>query len=252
LERFGKTVFVEAMLVKLIAAATVLTIATGSRQRLRSAEPVSMLATSDAEHFLKSIFEKLHSSDPEREFLDNDGDDQRFAKVYGEGANALRAEGYGEVQLAGLQEMIKGATGSFIDLGSGLGRSVFFACMSCGFSQCEGVELSKDRNDRALAALSQVKTKYPEVAEKVSLIQGDLLKDDSYFMKNVIFVNNLLMPDFVQDAMTKKFTNLSPPGTVLLVSRALPIEAKVAKKETVMEGVTWRSDKDTFFRYTKN
>lgn len=239
------------MFLKWIAAAATLTSATRSTHRLRSTEPFSLLATSDAEHFIAGIFEKLHSSDPEKEFLDNDGDDERFAKVYGEGANALRAEGYGEVQLAGLQEMMKGTTGSFIDLGSGLGRSVLFACLSCGFSQCDGVELSKDRNDRALAALSQVRAKYPDVAEKVSLIQGDLLANDSYFMKNVIFVNNLLMPDFVQDAMTKKFTKLSPPGTILLVSRALPIEATVAKKETVMEGVTWRKDKDTFFKYTK-
>lgn len=239
------------MFLKLTAAVAIVTTVAGSKQRLRSTEPFSLLATNDAERFLGGIYQKLHSSDPEREFLDNDGDDQRFAKVYGDGANALRAEGYGEVQLAGLQEMIKGTSGSFIDLGSGLGRSVFFACLSCGFSQCEGVELSKDRNDRALAALSQVRAKYPDVAEKVSLIQGDLLADDSYFMKNAIFVNNLLMPGFVQDAMTRKFTNLSPPGTVLLVSRELPIKATVAKKETVMEGVTWRNDKDTFFKYTK-
>lgn len=234
----------------IVAIATLSTVA-GSRQRLRTTEPFSMLATTDAEQFLKRIYAGLHSADPEKEFLDNEGDDDRFAKVYGDGSAAIRAEGYGEVQLSGLQEMMKGATGSFIDLGSGLGRSVFFACLACGFSECQGVELSKDRNDRALAALSQVRTKFPDVASKVSLIQGDLLANDQYFMKNVIFVNNLLMPDFVQDAMTEKFSTKSPPGTVLLVSRELPIKANVAKKETVMEGVTWRSDKDTFFKYTK-
>lgn len=239
------------MLFQLIATVSTLTTVTGSQQRLRSTGPFSLLATSDAEQFLSGIYAKLHSSDPEKEFLDNEGDDQRFSKVYGDGASAIRAEGYGEVQLGGLQEMLKGTTGSFIDLGSGLGRSVFFACLSCGFSQCEGVELSKDRNDRAVAALSQVHNKFPDVAEKVSLIQGDLLADDQYFMKNVIFVNNLLMPDFVQDAMTQKFSTKSPPGTVLLASKALPIKAEVAKKETLMSSVTWRADKDTFFKYTK-
>lgn len=239
------------MLFKLSLAVATLTTAIASQQRLRSTEPISLVAASDAEQFLSGIYAKLHSSDPEREFLDNEGDDQRFAKVYGDGASAIRAEGYGEVQLAGLREMLKGSTGSFIDLGSGLGRSVFFACLSCGFSQCEGVELSKDRNDRAVAALSQVHQKFPDIAEKVSLIQGDLLADDQYFMKNVIFVNNLLMPDFVQDAMVRKFSTKSPPGTILLVSKSLPIKAEVAKKETVMESVTWRADKDTFFKYTK-
>jgi len=225
-------------------------LSSASALRYRGAAPMS---EADAEALLAKVYKDLGASNPEDAgFSVSDADDDKFSKMYG-GIEAIKAETYGEVTLPGLDDLLANPAirrHSFVDLGSGLGRSVLFACLAEGFESCEGVELSKDRADTANAAFQEVQKAAPAAAAHVQLSQGDLLASDSYFYKDVIFANNLLYPDTVQQAMADKFTRLSSKGTVFIVTKEVPLSTSVAKKEKTEAGVSWKG-KDYFFKYTK-
>lgn len=206
----------------------------------------------EAEDVIRSIYAGLHVADAEKAGFVSDEDDANFAHLYGSEA-ALRAEGYGEVELSGLAQLVNGKNsgGSFIDLGSGYGRSVLFACLGCGFTSCEGVELSQDRAHEADKALATAEEKVPWLGKRVRLVQGDLLADDEYFQRQVIFSNNLLFPDQVQEAMARKFERLSPPGALFITTRMLPLADGIAHMEQTTSAVTWKSEGDIFYKYTK-
>merc|ERR1719456_1376963 len=112
-----------------------------------------LMTEHDAEDLLQSIYRGLHSEESSDDSFLGDKDDAAFTKLYGD--KALEAEGYGEITFQGLGTLLDDSAvrrGSFIDLGSGLGRSVIYACLAGGFGHCDGVELSKERSDRAKMA----------------------------------------------------------------------------------------------------
>lgn len=223
---------------------------------LRSSQATGQMTPQDAKSFLDGIYSKLGNVNGEQGVgvAVSAADDDAFTKLYGNGVEAIKAETYGEVTLQGLDTLLQGRDpgGSFVDLGSGLGRSVLYACLAEGFDSCEGVELSKDRADIASRALAMARETQGERLRGVALLQGDLLQGD-YFSKDVLFANNLLYPDSVQRAMAQKFLHVSQPGTVFIVTRELPEEvAQAARKEKVSAGVSWQQGgNDFFYKYTK-
>jgi len=212
------------------------------------------LTETDAQHMLDGIYQQLHSNEMSDGNFLGDSDDAAFTKLYGDAA--LEAEGYGEITFPGLATLLSDKAvrrGSFMDLGSGLGRSVLYACLAEGFLQCDGVELSKERAQRARLALSQVGKLAPWASERIRLFNGDMLASSAYFDHDVILANNLLLPDVVQDGIAQHFSSFSKPGTVLFTTKEVPISTKTATLSKTSAGVTWeQGGKDFWFRYVKH
>lgn len=213
------------------------------------------LSEADVEKLLAKVYADLGKGGSAEDggFQVSDADDDKFTKMYGD-MDAIKAETYGEVLLPGLAQLLSNPSirhNSFVDLGSGLGRSVIFACLAEGYQACEGVELSKDRADTAKAALAEVEKVVPEAASHVHLSQGDLLASDTYFLADTIFANNLLFPDSVQKQMAERFAKLSPTGAVFICTKEIDIPESVAKKEKTSADVSWKKGGDFFFKYTK-
>lgn len=206
-----------------------------------------------AEELLQRVYSHLHSDENSDVSFLGDADDAEFTKLYGD--KALEAEGYGEITFQGLGSLLSDAAvrrGSFMDLGSGLGRSVIYACLAGGFTRCDGVELSKERSERAQQALAEVEAAVPWVSERVRLYSGDMLAFAEYFDHDVILANNLLLPDVVQEGIAKQFSHSSPPGTVLFTTKEVPLPAGVASMSKTSAGVTWQQGgKDFWFKYVK-
>lgn len=208
----------------------------------------------DAEQMLNKIYKGLHSNEVSDDGLLAEADDAAFTKLYGN--SALEAEGYGEVTFQGLATLLADGDvrhGSFIDLGSGLGRSVIYACLAGGFVHCDGVELSNDRSEVAKKALAQVDALAPAATKRINLIHGDMLAYSEYFDHDVILANNLLLPDTVQNGIAQHFSKTSPPGAVLFTTKQVPIPAGVASMKQTVAGVTWeQGGKDFWFKYVKH
>lgn len=206
-----------------------------------------------ADEFLQKVYTRLHSNETSDVNFLGDTDDAEFAKLYGD--KALQAEGYGEITFQGLASLLSHGVerhGSFMDLGSGLGRSVIYACLAGGFEQCDGVELSGERSELAKQALAEVKIAVPWMSNRVRLFHGDMLAFPEYFEHDVILANNLLLPDIVQDGIAKQFSHTSQPGTVLFTSKELPLSTSVASMTRMSAGVTWQQGaQDFWFKYVR-
>jgi len=206
----------------------------------------------NAEELLERIYTKLHSDAASDDSFLGEKDDAVFTKLYGD--KALVAEGYGEVTFQGLASLLNGTSrrNSFMDLGSGYGRSVIYACLAGGFAECYGVELSKDRAALAKTALAEVEKVAPETSRNIQLFTGDMLAFPQYFAHDVILANNLLLPDAVQDGIAKQFTDISRPGTVLFTTKEVPFSPGVATMTKTAAGVSWQAGgNDFWFKYVK-
>lgn len=140
---------------------------------------------------------------------------------------------------------------TFIDLGSGIGRCVLFACALGSFESCEGVELSGSRHQMAVDALGKFKHLAPASAKRVTFVQGNLLDDDAYFKKDVMLLDNTFLSDGVQENVVRKFESVSPRGSVLLLTKKLSqLSARAATYER-MAVAGKDGHRDIFFKYTR-
>jgi hypothetical protein len=140
---------------------------------------------------------------------------------------------------------------TFIDLGSGVGRAVLFACATGEFETCEGVELSESRHKLALDALSKFKHLAPGTAKKVTFINGNLLDNDAYFKKDVMLLDNDYLSEGLIENFVRKFEHVAPTGTVLLTTKKVPqLAARVATRTRMaVEGE--KGHRELFFKYTR-
>jgi SAM-dependent methyltransferase len=223
------------------------------RSARRAKNDQQSLSEQDALDLLSKVYAKLHADESSDDSFLGDKDDTAFTKLYGE--SALEAEGYGEITFQGLASLLSAGTArhnSFIDLGSGLGRSVIYACLAGGFTRCDGVELSKERSDRAKLALAQVREAAPWAAERIQLFNGDMLAFGQYFDHDVILANNLLLPDVVQEGIARQFSHIARPGTVLFTTKEVPMPSGVATMMKTAAGVSWQQGgKDFWYKYVK-
>jgi len=142
-------------------------------------------------------------------------------------------------------------TKTFIDLGSGVGRAVLFACASGEFQTCEGVELSETRHKMALDALSKFKHLAPAASKKVTFINGNLLDNDAYYKKDVMLLDNDFMTDGLMENFVRKFEHVSPRGTVLLTTKKIPQISRRVATRTRMAVEGEKGHRQFFFKYTR-
>lgn len=130
---------------------------------------------------------------------------------------------YGEIPQEGMLQLMDavgrdvGASGDFLDIGSGFGNYAIWACRHGGFSRCWGVELMQDRHEVAEATLRDAGV------AGVTLLLGDM-KHHPQVYRNLSFAywNNLCFPEDVSKAVTAQFAASAPVGAELWALAALP------------------------------
>jgi hypothetical protein len=156
-----------------------------------------------------------------------------------------------EAQPVSEPKTVNAAPKTFIDLGSGVGRAVLFACASGEFTSCEGVELSESRHKMAVDALAKFKHLSPGTAKKVSFVNGNLLADDAYFKKDVMLLDNNFLSEGVMENFVRKFEHVAPSGTVLLTTKRVPqLSDRIAERTRIaVEGE--KGHRELFFKYIR-
>ena len=85
---------------------------------------------------------------------------------------------YGEMTTVGFRSLARrlemGVRDTYVDLGSGLGRTVLQAAGEFGVARAVGIELAGSRHELAQAALRQ----QPSLVERVTLVQADCAASD--------------------------------------------------------------------------
>lgn len=192
-----------------------------------------------------------------------DQDDAAFRRAYSGNTTheldtaAISAESYGEVSLAALTAAIESlgknlTAKTFVDLGSGLGRNVIFACAMSGFRTCEGVELSQDRHQFALDALAKFQHLAPGAAKRVKLVHANFITDDDYFNRDIILVDNRFLSDAAIEQIVRKFETVSKRGSMLVATKDIhQLPARVATRSRIHVSAQGKQGKQILFKYTR-
>jgi len=132
---------------------------------------------------------------------------------------------YGELTWEGMENISKYMElknwnkNTFIDLGSGNGRTLAYAILH-GFKEAKGTEIVQERHEYAM----KMREKLDEyMRDKIKLSKTDLFKlDPSYFPPgSVVFISNLVFPEKTNQKLINFLSEIAPDGTIIILS-ALP------------------------------
>lgn len=147
---------------------------------------------------------------------------------------------YGELTREGMEQMIRGyntTNKTYVDLGSGLGKTPLYGVMDHKFKYAVGVELAKERHQKAI----EMKSKLPEkVQQRLDYFQNDILKFDisSY---DYIFISNLCFTEEVNEKLTNKLASEAKNNSYIFASKEL-VHPKLKILEKRYVKMTWKSD----------
>jgi len=159
---------------------------------------------------------------------------------------------YGEITQEGMRAFRdaigREEPGTFVDVGSGHGTFVQWACRHGGFSRCIGVELDRERHDSAEKHQRQAGT------PGVHFLHGDIRDHLHVVMKDVshIYWNNLCFPSDITDTVARAFAGAAPLGSELWTLADLPIHPGAVRGETTIDLLmNWRADTYRPFRFLR-
>jgi predicted RNA methylase len=138
---------------------------------------------------------------------------------------------YGEMTLKGIELLVKLFEKTqprriypinhqtFYDLGSGLGKNVMMVASLVPGIKSKGIELVKERHNKAMIAYNALKNKSKE---NIEFICG------SFFDYNVsdaawIFISNLCFTDEINKKLTEQLENQVKQNTLIACSVELPV-----------------------------
>jgi SAM-dependent methyltransferase len=129
---------------------------------------------------------------------------------------------YGEITEDGIKNIInylkenKLPISTYIDLGSGNGRSLAYAIKN-GFSKAKGVEIVEERHEYAISAID----KLPEYKDDIELVQDNIfnLKSNFFPEKSTIFVSNLLFPPETNQKLIHFLSDNTKDDITLIISK---------------------------------
>ena len=160
-----------------------------------------------------------------------------IAKLYRR-CNFIPGEGgrdeplYGELNFSSMNKIMKfyvdhcnfNSSSTYMDIGSGLGKTVFLAALYPGVVKSIGVEISDYRYDASLQLKYVLETKWHYDFHKVQIIHGDI-KNMTKFEATHIYAFFVRMSEdcfpqtqvakaFMRSANCKYITSFSPPSTM--------------------------------------
>ena len=132
---------------------------------------------------------------------------------------------YGELTWEGMEnisnymELKNLSKNTFIDLGSGNGRTLAYAILN-GFTEAKGTELVESRHNYAMNMRNNLDS---YMKDKIKLTNKDLFKlDPSYFPPgSVIFISNLLFPKETTQKLIN-FLSENTPSDVIIILSSIP------------------------------
>eukprot|EP00927_Polykrikos_kofoidii_P051149 TRINITY_DN44948_c0_g1_i1.p1 TRINITY_DN44948_c0_g1~~TRINITY_DN44948_c0_g1_i1.p1 ORF type:complete len:317 (-),score=40.30 TRINITY_DN44948_c0_g1_i1:83-1033(-) len=143
---------------------------------------------------------------------------------------------YGEITLEGMQSLIdqmvtpvtsnlNSPRGAFVDIGSGRGGFVRWACSPEGgaFERCVGVEVQQSRHEEALKALAADSRQ--RLMANVTLLHADITRHIEVLSDEdvrLVYWNNLCFPDLIGRTVAEHFARATPETAVLVTLAALP------------------------------
>ena len=199
----------------------------------------------------------LYNSVDEWPTEDNDAEEGVEAAAVREAAGAFGDEStkteckeftYGEVLLSSFRELLASAAlhagpdDIFVDLGSGVGITVFVAFVEHGVRHAVGVELAMSRVNSACAALTNLKlsawwshhrqhkslsSSLP--SRSIQYLHLDLMK---YNLEDasIVTLNNVCFRPLMMLALVRKFQTELRPGSRVIAFKRLPLAASNQKE----------------------
>jgi len=157
---------------------------------------------------------------------------------------------YGELTWEGMQNVSKYMElkdlpkNTFIDLGSGNGRTLAYAILN-GFKEAKGTEIVQARHDYAM----KMREKLDDyMRDKIKLSKNDLFKlDPSYFPTgSVVFISNLVFPEETNQKLINFLSKTTPSDTIIILS-ALPKDMKNFKLiEKIDAPMSWSKNSQCY------
>eukprot|EP00929_Paragymnodinium_shiwhaense_P006181 TRINITY_DN10909_c0_g1_i2.p1 TRINITY_DN10909_c0_g1~~TRINITY_DN10909_c0_g1_i2.p1 ORF type:complete len:684 (+),score=169.14 TRINITY_DN10909_c0_g1_i2:123-2174(+) len=167
---------------------------------------------------------------------------------------------YGEIDPAAATLLMEAVlderrTGSLVDIGSGHGSLLRWACGNEGrfFERCLGVEVLQQRHEAALEQRAKLES---AAADRLTLIHGDIVDNLGVLAADdlrVVFWNNLCFPAEVSQVVTQNFAEAASEGAKLVTLAELPsLPPRLRKRNLeVSLQMDWREEPYKPFEYTK-
>ena len=132
---------------------------------------------------------------------------------------------YGEITWEGMENISKymelkdWSKNTFIDLGSGNGRTLAYAILN-GFKEAKGTEIVRTRHEYAMNMRKKLDS---YMKDKIKLSNKDLFKlDPSYFPTgSVIFISNKVFPKKTNQKLIN-FLSKNTPSDVIIILSSIP------------------------------
>lgn len=129
---------------------------------------------------------------------------------------------------------------TFIDLGSGNGRTLAYAILG-GFEEAKGTELFKKRHEYATNMREKLDK---SMRDKIKLTNADLFTlDPSYFSAgSVIFISNLLYSEALTQKLIDFLSDHTPSDVVIVLSTCPENLQKFRLKQQINTPMSWAAD----------
>eukprot|EP00466_Bigelowiella_natans_P000794 jgi/Bigna1/135416/aug1.29_g10124 len=116
------------------------------------------------------------------------------------------------------------ASGTFYDLGSGVGRGVIVAALVGSFSRVCGIEVSKELYKASIAVQNEFETRvspaYGVSLSEMNFIQANFTKND-WSDGNVIFINSTCFSKSLMEKIAAKAVHLVPGSCVVTLTQPI-------------------------------
>lgn len=176
--------------------------------------------------------------------MDGYGGDETYDGIY--------PTTYGEITLKGIEQLIQIFQKNqpiqsypekqqvFYDLGSGIGKIVMMVASLVPGIKSKGIELVKERHEKAMIAYHALKNKSKA---NIELICG------SFFNHNInaawIFISNLCFPDEINKKLTTYLEKQLQPNTLIACSVELPTN-RFTLIQTYSIPMTWEKQSSVY------
>ena len=179
------------------------------------------------------------------------GKNSNKTKFHQEGFNNVKVETYGEFTKKGVESYInyfkKNLTKDdvFYDLGSGLGKMVIHIGECTDVKKSVGIEFSNERHNIAV----DIKRKYANRNNRISLINGDILKRNLRDATIIYFDNTCYSNESCEDIF-----NALPDGCLITYKRFfrnIPINEQKSIKDCEFERTYFQKNLYTYIKGDK-
>lgn len=181
-----------------------------------------------------------------KDLLHVHGIDNLFDDVNGYTVSSTRylqhSTTYGEVSASGVKAMYEFVKDmgidTFIDMGSGVGKSVICAKL-IGFDKAIGIEIVKSRHKQALHILSKLPKRLEHIKQGIEFYEMNMFDYDfsrHRYEPVLVFASNLMWSEKTNKDFFRHVADNCAPGTVIISSRydLYPEEKRKLQKVTTI------------------